>query len=624
MKILLFNLGSIEHRIIAWDIESYRPIFKHEVVIWGPVPDEKFSFDGKEIPIIRLTEPTSIIKIFKQLPEGWLPDIVTCDTSVLNYVQDMHLCPVKTILFTRDAWADTIFNKKLVEIFDFISHSIVDISAYLKFKINILPLAGFPVSIPDSNSRIPDYEKRKIDIIAIANYDDAFYHNRYKTLYKLAESNRGLKIKYYKGLKRNEIHDYYRSSKMVIDWSHTLSNRSYEAALNGCLLFSHEDNSAMNSFWIPGVEYVAYNESNLLDLVEFYTTNITLAKKIIENAVRKINSMPVGFGEYMMESISLAFEINIDIDARIESINMLNDCDLSHRTATPLIYNYRYDTNFPLNWQEIYFKRIDNALSKTADSGSKIVPLIEAGRIAFLLNKYELSNYYLDVLEKLLPYYAWIYYLKGRISFEQNDFAQALLYANKAINFCIESPDLITRYVLPVIEKGKSADGRRITDFLWQSVYNHNNDFQVSAFLNMAFELSGDINQKTGDNISACSQYCQAVNYLPLPVCVKKAAHLLIKSDEKEKLREVTEKGTLDSPYDSVVVLYNAYYLILSGQKIKAFKLLKGHRNALKSFTGIRRLLYIRYFINIILFFVFWSRKISRNLVLETIKVVNK
>lgn len=625
MKILLFNLGSIEHRIFAWDIEGYKPIFDHDVVLWGPIPDKTFRFNGKEIPIISFFEETSIITVFDRLPDGWIPDIVTCDTSVLNYIPDIHLCPVKTILFTRDAWSDTIFNRKLVENFDFISHSIIDITTYKKFHVNLLPITGFPVSLPSIKGPLPEFRKREIDVIAISNYDDAFYHHRYRILYKLSESNKnGFKIKYYKGLKRNEIHEYYRQSKIVIDWAHTLSNRSYEAALNGCLLFTHEDNIAMKSFWIPGEEYVPYNENNLYEQIEYYIKYPENAQKIINNTGKKIHSIPVGFGQYTLEKIDSAIKVDINVNERIERIQKLNKSDLFFRTSTPLLYNYRYDTNFPSNWSELYFTRIDGALSESGSDESRISPLIEAARTAFLLKKYELSVHYLIELQRILPEYGWIYYLRGRIFFEQNEYDQALLSVQNALSSGVKAPELIRNYVLPVIEKGLSCDGRRITDYLWQSVYNHSNEFQVKSLMHLANELLGDVYIAKGENAKAIDAYYAAIAFLPLPQCIKKVSPLLISRSDNKKLLEISERGTDDSPYDSILVLYKAYALNELKQVKKAVKSLQEHRNALKSFSGIRRMFLIREFLVILIFTIFWSKRISRKLILRALETLNK
>jgi len=89
MKILLFNLGAIQNRIIAWDVDGFKSLFEQDTILWGPVPDSNFIYNGKEIPIINFFEETNIKDVFSRLPDNWIPDIVLCDTSVLNYVPDI-------------------------------------------------------------------------------------------------------------------------------------------------------------------------------------------------------------------------------------------------------------------------------------------------------------------------------------------------------------------------------------------------------------------------------------------------------------------------------------------------------------------------------------------------------
>lgn len=234
----------------------------------GRFPIQQFSYGDKDIPIIRIFEVTSIFSVFKRLPENWYPDIVVCDTSVISFIPDIYLCPVKTLLFARDSWADTIYNRGIVEFFDFVDYGIVDRTIYNTFNTNLLPLSNCAVSLPDSDDGLPRFDNRRIDIISIVNFNSGFYHDRYKTLYRLSQLNNGkFNLKYISGIKRKTINHYYQNSKIVLDWAHTLSNRSYEAALNRCLLFSHEDNPVLKTFWVPFAEYIPYNDNNLLELL---------------------------------------------------------------------------------------------------------------------------------------------------------------------------------------------------------------------------------------------------------------------------------------------------------------------------------------------------------------------
>jgi tetratricopeptide (TPR) repeat protein len=606
MKILLFNLGTIEDRIIDWGKEGFKTLFEHDIILWGPISDAKFVYEGKDIPIISFFEPTTIEDVFKKLPVDWYPDVITCDTSVLNYIPDISKCPVKTILFTRDSWSDTIFNKRLVEMFDFVNHATIDRTLYSAMKVNLLPLSNYAVSIPPPGIVNSEFEKREIDVIAIANYDNAFYHERYKILYKLAESNKSdLKIEFFKGIKRPEIYSYYQRSKIVIDWAHTLSNRSYEAALNGCLLFSHKDNPLIKDFWIPWVEYIPYDESNMMELISYYLRNPELAKKVIASAHEKILKLPASWGEYVWKNINIAYDAGIPVQDRVK-YNENTPADVKHSySATPLIYNYDYKTNFPTNWKELYFSRIDSAIS-AAGSGNVISYLVEASRVAFLLKNSELCLKYLDELQNVLPAYGWIYYLRARIQFDQKDFEKALNSLDEAINCGLNSPQLLCEFVLPVIEKGNVCDGRRVINYMWQPVYQYNNDYQVKAMLHLVYELCGEIYRLQGEMVSAADAYSKAITYLPVPDCIYKLSPLLIKSQKFETLRQI------------------AYALIQLRQRRNALRILKEHKRSLKSFVGIRKLKILRNLINLILILLLLGKHLSSKIIIELIAVLNK
>lgn len=618
MKILFFNLGSLTNRIKAWGTLGFKSILAQDVILWGPIPDQKFVYNNKEIPIISFFEETSIKNVFERLPENWFPDIVTCDTSVINFIPDIYLCPVKTILFTRDAWADTIYNRGLIELFDFINYGIVDRSLYNSFNVNILPLSNCAVSLPDDDSVNIDFETREIDVISIANYNNGFYHERYKTLYTLADLNKNrFNIKYVSGIERSEINRYYQRSKIVLDWSHTLSNRSYEAALNGCLLFSHQDNPVIKEFWIPGKEYVPYNEANVMELITFHLTNPDISQRIINKASKKIEKIPTSMGESYWEQINIAFNTEVNVSERIKRNKLMPVFDLNYRLTTPLVYNYNYNTNFPLNWKELYFKRINASTVGSELPESGILPLIEAARLAFLLNESELSEHYLSELEQILPDYAWIWYLRARQYFIQGKIDQALVSTKKAIDCGKKAPGLLQKYVLPLNEKNNSCDGRRITDYLWQSVYNHNNEFQVKSLFHLSWELTGDIFQIKGEMNNAINAYSEAISYLVVPECLHKLSRLFIGNRRFKELVDLIENSREEFPYDSVLVLYGAYAFYQINENQKALQLLKKHQIALESFYGNRRLTFIRKSIKFILFFKLLGRGIiSKSIIL--------
>lgn len=625
MKILLFNLGSIKNRIIDWEIDGFKSLFEQDIILWGPIPEKKFRYKEKEIPILSFFETTTIRTVFDKLPENWYPDIVTCDTSVLNYIPDIYRCPVKTVLFTRDAWSDTIFNRSLVESFDFISHATIDRLLYKKLDVIFLPLSNSAVSCPDAGMINSEWESREIDVIAIACYNNSFYQERYNTFYKLSDSNeRGIKIKFLKGIKRPEIYKYYQQSKIMIDWAHTLSNRSFEAALNGCLLFSHKDNKLISEFWIPWEEYIPYDGNNLLELISFYINNPDQAKKIINKAAEKMKTIPANWGQYVWYNINIAHKTNVSIQKRINRNESKPLTSLYYCSATPLLYNYEYSTNFPSNWKEVYFNRINNALSEPLNQKIEIAPLIEASRMAFLLKKYDLTINYLNELQKVIPEYAWIYYFHGRIYFEHNENNLALRAIQKAIECGLNAPEYLQKFVLPVIEIGNACDGRRITNYMWQSVILHNNEFQVQALLHLSFELLGDIYQINKEKNKSIDSYIEAIKYVPISNCIYKLNTLLIEKKQFEILLKHTEKGIEDSPYDSILILYKSFALLQLKQKRQAYKILNAHQKALKSFIGVRKFNITRKLISIISFTMFFSKYLSSKMIIDLILKLKK
>ncbi len=625
MKILLFNLGPIQHRIIGWDIEGFKSLFDQDIILWGPIPDEKFIYNNKEIPILRIFEPVSIKELFGRLPGNWLPDVVTCETSVLNYIPDIYLCPVKTILFTRDAWSDTIFNRKLVELFDFLNHAVIDRSSYMNLNVRLLPLSNCAVSLPGKDVNFTDFGKREIDVVAIANYEGGFYHDRFKSFYKLACSNESdLKIKYFRGIKRADIYAYYQRSKIVIDWAHTLSNRSYEAALNGCLLFSHKDNTLIKEFWVPWEEYIPYDEENVMELITYYVDNPEQSRKVILKAKEKSMSIPSSWGDYVWENINIAHKTDVNIRERIERTESLPVSSLHYRTATPLLYNFDYKTDFPSGWRNIYFQRIDAALSSAGSRDLKIAPLIEAARLSLLLKDNELSLRYLYELEKIFPDYGWIYQMRGRIHFRMGEYDKAQLSLHKAVECCLKSPELVQEFVLPVLEKGNASDGRRITDYMWQSVTDHRNEYQVDALCYQALELSGVIYAAGGDDQKAIDSYIRAINHLPLPGCIYKANDLYVKKMDYSGILQITERGIENSPYDTILILYKAYALINLRRRREAFDILNAHRKALKSFLGVRKIVIIRYVISIMIILLFSGKQPDSKIIIEMINRLKK
>jgi tetratricopeptide (TPR) repeat protein len=623
MKILLFNLGSVEERIDAWGTEGFKSIFEQDVILWGPIPDHVFTYGNKEIPVLSIFHEMSITDVFNKLPQNWIPDVVTCDTSVLNYVPDIYLCPSKTLVFTRDAWADTIYNRALVEFFDFVNYGIVDRSVYNNFKTNLLPLSNCAVTLPESDAVPTVFEKRDIDVLSIANYDSGFYHERYKTMFNVSGLKKsGIAIKFVMGIKRAEINSYYQRSKIVLDWAHTLSNRSFEAALNGCLLFSHQDNPVLKEFWVPWEDYIPYNEDNIHELLSYYLDHPELVKKITSGTYKKVKSIPSSMGQSYWEQINIVYNTNVDIVSRIKRNKQLSVSEINHRLSTPLLYNYNYNTAFPEEWKEIYFKRINVSLESSVEPDERIRSLIEAGKLSLLLNETKLCEKYLSGLEKLLPDYAWLWYLRARLSFIDQKYQDTLEYADRAISCCKKNPGLIKKYILPLNEHNNNCDGRRITDYLWQSALGHKNEFQEKALFFMCWDIKGDILSKQGSSSEAIFAYKEALSYVSIPDCADKLCELCVHSGDYDTINTVYSNAKKNIPYSSSLLLYEAYALLNQNKKKISVKLLREHRDSLRRFLGKRRLLFIKRSINILLIIQFLGKRTMGKSIIKIIEIL--
>jgi hypothetical protein len=118
--------------------------------------------------------------------------------------------------------------------------------------------------------------------------------------------------------------------------------------------------------------------------------------------------------------------------------------------------------------------------------------------------------------------------------------------------------------------------------------------------------------------------YSEAVQKTPVPDCIYKISPLLISTNDYKALLKITDEGIDNSPYDNILILYKAYALISLKQKRKAFKILKEHKNALKSFIGVRKLKKLKMSIVLILPLIFLSIPISSKIIIKLIGILKK
>lgn len=595
MNILFFILGDIQARIVNWGVNNMKAILDQNIVFFGPIEEKEFKIKERNYPIVSFNNVIKVDELFDRLPDKWYPDIVVCDVSILNFIPDIYKCPAKTYLLGRDGWGDISFNRGITEFFDYFSYNIIDRNKFLAFETTIMPLLGMPVSIPEKNCQIPSFKDRNIDVIAIANYNSSFYHERFKVFYKFAEKyHKEINIKYISGINRREIHDYYKQSKIVLDWAHTLSNRSYEAALNGCLLFSHKDNFLMENFWKPFEEYIPYDDNNLGDLILYYLENSQEASEIIRKMRKKLDVIPSTFGGSILFHLEEALQSEINIEKRIERAENLDKGTFNYRIATGFYFYYFYKSGYlQKNWEIEYFNRIEKAISLAGTSELMIPPLIEAARLSFLLNKEE-AILYIDKLKKTIPDYAWLYYMRAKICFSNHDLEKSLIYSKKALEKSKSHPLLLSKFPLPFSEHKNVCDGRRVTKQLWN--YDKAENIDGKALCYLSYKLIGEVYFESNSHTLALEYYNEAFCIMPLPEINFKMNVILFQEKKFSEILRLTNQSLLDSPYNSFLHFSKFIALIYEGKRIEAKAQLSNHIRVLKAFKKKKKMKVLLFF----------------------------
>jgi hypothetical protein len=129
---------------------------------------------------------------------------------------------------------------------------------------------------------------------------------------------------------------------------------------------------------------------------------------------------------------------------------------------------------------------------------------------------------------------------------------------------------------------------------------------------------------RLSDQIQAIKSYSEAINHLPLPDCIYKINPLLINNRDFKTVLQITGLGIDNSPYDNILILYKTYALLQLRQRIKAFKVLKEHKGALKSFIGTRKLKKMRRSIFLLMPLVLLNINLSSKIIIKLIDILKK
>jgi len=565
---------------------NYEMLLENDIVFFGPSSDKLFEYKDKKFPVITLNEEIDLDDLFGRIPEGWYPEMVVVETPVLNYVRDFYRCPVPTLCFSRDAWGDMIYNRDIARLFDFVAYQTIDIGSYDQKLVEFVKYYGVPVSLPDDGLNKSGFAARDIDVIAIANYDDGMYHKRYKLFCDIAKGlGSCYKVEFLTGLRYDEIHEYYKRSKIVVDWSNVLSSRSYEAALNGCLFFSFEDNILISSIWEKDVEYVSFNADTILEKLRHYLADEAASKTIIERARKKYETLPLSIGERTTKLIKACLEKWRLEGPKPRPFETLSEFEIAAAVTTTLYFNYQYTGhNHPPDWRELYFVRVDKALALPGPQREKVRLLYEAARMAYLLRDEEKFSRFSSMMKEAGGSSPWIELLRAKLNFESSNITEAEKYIDAAFVEYEADPLSVRRDVLPFIEKGDACDARRVLDYMWQSVYQHGNEFQGRAFLYEYYALKERLSEIHGDREGVLRWCSAAIDQVKIPEIGRRLYKLLAERKEYNRLKDTAGKVWEENPYDVLSALYLASAFLETRDKPEAAKVLDSLHTILRAF----------------------------------------
>lgn len=589
MKILQFSKGKIGY--VSRGLERASALFNEDVIFWGPLPYNEFRYKDKRFQCIQIFEQKSVLELIQSLPKGWHPDVVNFPTVALCYIPDLFRIPYKTILYAADSWGDILYNPLIFGYFDILSCNCIDRKRYIKDR-HVIPLIAGPLSnTPRCKSK--PWCDRPIDILTIANTNSGFYHNRYRLLTRIAnELGEAFRVEYFSGIKTTSINDIYQQSKVVIDFSYVASNRSYEAIMNGCLLFSFEGNSLISDIWSPWEEYVPFNFDNVIELIKIYLEDTHKTQMIIEKAERRFATMPQNAGEVSICRKKYAANLDVKVNERIKKVENEHPAKIAYAQATPLYFNYNYPQHsHPPNWRNLYYERIDRAISLMdgLDTETKVKIFIEASRFSFLVNDYDKSERYTRMLFEIEERYAWSYWILGEIKrIRDGNEARAVDFFEKALYFVSSNPELLEQYYLPFVEKGDVLDGRRLGSFLFEEEYPKITLPRREYLLYKIYKGFGDIHYGQGRIKDAITNYRLAVTHVKIPSCYHQLAKLMIRKKMYTDLTKELESGLEENPYDTLSTLYQFFALLKCKKAREAREKLNAHLKLLRCFSNRR------------------------------------
>ena len=561
MKVLYFMTTPPYHPAYTEMVKgfaAYEEFFRGNEIVWAAssAVRERVEIFDTSIEVIPIPEPPYSLKsIYDQLPEGWVPDIVYINNvDGITLPEDLWQCPHLIAVIANDMHLASLHNPDIYDLVD-------AIAAISPVPVNVQKHEGtffMPCGTAEMPSDIPPlqpFSKRPVDVLSICSKMLPAYMERNKTLGHIANE---LGDKYticFPSLRDLDIHTPHRFAKIVVDRSFlNVSGRAYEAMLNGCLFFTHEENDLIANSMEPFVHYIPYNDDNIIDLLEEYLTDKQKSQTVIDAATEYLDGKPYTHGEIYNDYLAKAKTVS-SINSRMKRAAAMSPEAKKGILATNLAsYATYWGIPKPQKWRDRYYQLSKESISTEQSVFLRSKRLLEAARVAMLGDDQDRAESFLQQLTDLDSTLGWPWALRARIASQTGQPDKAAELATKAINACLEHPEKTRNNGLPL-----SVDRDWLQWLAWvtymQGLDPSRTENQVKACLALSYKIRSDAKLALSDKNEALADLTHSVCILPLiRDHVLELACMLQDSGQLSKALETIEIGLKESPYSYMLL----------------------------------------------------------------------
>jgi tetratricopeptide (TPR) repeat protein len=230
-------------------------------------------------------------ELLSRLPAGWQPDFVLLDlgyTTVPNCLWD---APVPLVAMAPDSQLQWSFLRRFLPLTQLVLADAASVEVMHRHGIShAIPANLFGLQDLFATPSPSTLERREIDLLFVGNLHPAVQRLRNRWLGRIARLADRWRVHITQGVHGEDYRQLLLRSRIV--FNHSIRGewnlRVGEACSCGALLFTESDNLEMPGAWKHGEDCVFYDEDNLEELLDYYSSNEDERTRVAEAGRRKV------------------------------------------------------------------------------------------------------------------------------------------------------------------------------------------------------------------------------------------------------------------------------------------------------------------------------------------------